>query len=212
MDIYDAVNAKQILRVTKKVEDFACNILSPGRFEHSLRTAKMCRKLCERFLLDVHLGYLAGVSHDLCKNSSDEVLIALAKKDGIPFSSLESRKPSLLHGRAAAVLLQDRFGLENEAVLDAVRWHTFGRKGLCPLGRALFIADKIEPGRKGISKRVRKEILALDFHDMVIRVIEDNIIYLNETGKIVAPETLEMYDEVKAERKQGNICGNLSCG
>ncbi len=195
---YNEMDLNEILRITKKVEVFARNILPPGRYDHSLRTAKMCRKLCEKFHLDTHLGFLAGVSHDLCKSNSDEALAALAKRDGFPVSALEVKKPSLLHGRAAAVLLKDDFGLENEDVLDAVRWHTFGRKGLCPLGKALFIADKIEPGRKGISKRIRKEVLALDFTGMILRVIEDNINYLNETGKIVAPETLEMYNEIKA--------------
>ena len=188
---------KTTAETIKKIKAHAAGVLSKARYEHSLRTAKMARELCERFLLDGQLGFLAGISHDLCKQFSDEALIALAKKDGFAISALEGQKPSLLHGRAAAELIQERFGVAEPSVLDAVRWHTFGRKGLCPLGRVLFVADKIEPGRKGITEEARRETLKLALNDMVIKTIEDNIAYLNRTGKVTAPETLEMLEELR---------------
>ena len=188
---------KTIAETIKKIKAHAAGVLSKARYEHSLRTAKMARELCERFSLDGQLGFLAGVSHDLCKQFSDEALIALAKKDGFAISELEAQKPSLLHGRAAAELIQERFDVTDESVLDAVRWHTFGRRGLCPLGRVVFVADKLEPGRKGVTCERRKELLKLDFNALVINIIEDNIAYLNSTGKITAPETLEMLEELR---------------
>ncbi len=181
----------------KKIKAYASGILSKPRYEHSLRTAKLCRELCERFSLDGSLGFLAGISHDICKQFSEEDLMALAKKDGFPIFELEAQKPSLLHGRAAAQLIMERFGVTDENVLDAVRWHTFGRRGLCPLGCVLFVADKLEPGRKGLSEKARQEILRLDFTKMIVKVIENNIEYLNKTGKIIAPETLEMLEELR---------------
>ena len=193
----DFMPDKTTAETIKKIKAYAAGVLSKSRYEHSLRTAKMARALCERFSLDRQLGFLAGVSHDLCKQFSDEALIALAKKDGFAISALEGQKPSLLHGRAAAELIQESFGVTEESVLDAVRWHTFGRKGLCPLGRVLFVADKIEPGRKGVTEERRKALLKLDFNELVINVIEDNIAYLNGTGKITAPETLEMLEELR---------------
>ena len=188
---------KKTAETIKKIKAHAAGVLSKSRYEHSLRAARMARELCERFSLDGQLGFLAGVSHDICKQFSDDALIALAKKDGFSISPLEAQKPSLLHGRAAARLIEEQFAVEEPSVLDAVRWHTFGRKGLCPLGRVLFVADKIEPGRKGISEETREEILRLGFDAMVIRVIEDNIDYLNSTGKAAAPETLEMLEELR---------------
>ena len=188
---------KTIDETIKKIKAYAAGVLSESRYEHSLRTAKLTRELCERFSIDRQLGFLAGVSHDLCKQFSEDAIIALARKDGFPISALEAQKPSLLHGRAAAELIQERFDVAEPNVLDAVRWHTFGRKGLCPLGRVLFVADKIEPGRKGITEEARRETLKLALNDMVIKTIEDNIAYLNRTGKVTAPETLEMLEELR---------------
>ncbi len=188
---------KDTAETIKEIQAYACEILSRSRYEHSLRTAEMARELCERFLLDGELGFLAGISHDLCKQFAEEDLMALAKKDSFPISELEAQKPSLLHGRAAAELIRERFGVEEASVLDAVRWHTFGHKGLCPLGRALFVADKLEPGRKSVPEKLRSEALKLDFNKMVIKVIENNIEHLNNTGKIAAPETLEMLEELR---------------
>ena len=188
---------KNTAETIKKIKAYAASVLSKSRYEHSLRTAKMARELCERFSLDMQLGFLAGISHDICKQFPDETLIALAKKDGFAISALEEQKPSLLHGRAAAELIQESFCIAEESVLDAVRWHTFGRRGLCPLGRVLFVADKIEPGRKGVSDEKRRALLKLDFNELVITVIEDNIAYLKSTGKVAAPETLELLEELR---------------
>ena len=137
----------------KKIKAYASGALSTARYEHSLRTAKLCRQLCERFSLDGDLGFLAGLSHDLCKQFPEEDIIALAKKDGFPITGIEAQRPTLLHGRAAAQLMQELFGIEDMNVIDAVRWHTFGRKGLCPLGKVVFVADKLEPGAKTFQKK-----------------------------------------------------------
>lgn len=51
-----------------------------------------------------------------------------------------------LHGRAAAVVLQ-KFGINDKSVLKAAAFHTFGYEGIDALGKIVYIADKIEPGR-----------------------------------------------------------------
>jgi HD superfamily phosphohydrolase YqeK len=55
--------------------------------------------------------------------------------------------PKLLHGPAAAERLRQD-GVDDEPLLRAIAYHTIGHPELDDMGRALFIADYIEPGRK----------------------------------------------------------------
>jgi nicotinate-nucleotide adenylyltransferase len=137
------------------MEGEARRILSQPRFLHSRQVAVMASDLCRLFGLDSQAGYLAGIVHDIGKQLGDEELIKLAKTDKSPISSLEKQKPSLLHGRAGAVMLRKQYGIRDQAILEAVRSHTTGSDGMGPLAKALYIADKIEVSRAGVEPRLR---------------------------------------------------------
>jgi nicotinate-nucleotide adenylyltransferase len=137
------------------MEDAVRRELSPARFLHSRNVAVMTADLCRIFGLDGKAGYLAGICHDMAKPLAGEEMIGLAEKDGMGISKLERKKPSLLHGRAGAVLLRDRYGIANQEILDAVMYHTVCGAGMGPLAKALYIADKIEVSREGVDPALR---------------------------------------------------------
>jgi nicotinate-nucleotide adenylyltransferase len=138
-----------------RVENAVRESLSAGRFLHSRNTALLAWDLCRRFGMDPLAGYLAGIAHDLAKPLGEDALLELAALDGGDISRLERKKPSILHGRAAAVLLRDRFGIHNKDVLEAVAWHTEGNIDMGSLGKAVYIADKIEVSREGVDPAFR---------------------------------------------------------
>jgi nicotinate-nucleotide adenylyltransferase len=130
-------------------------ILSQPRFLHSRQVAVMTWDLCRIFGLDSRAGYLAGIVHDIGKYLGEGDLFKLAKTDKQPISPLEKQKPTLLHGRAGAVLLRKQYGIRDQEILDAVMYHTTGGSGMGPLAKALYIADKIEVSREGVEPRLR---------------------------------------------------------
>jgi nicotinate-nucleotide adenylyltransferase len=138
-----------------RMEAEARRTLSLPRFLHSRQVAVMTSDLCRIFGLDSRAGYLAGIVHDIGKQLADEELIGLAKTDRLPISSMEKKKPSLLHGRAGAVLLEDRYGIRDRTILDAVRYHTTGSAAMGPLAKALYVADKIEASRESVEPGLR---------------------------------------------------------
>jgi nicotinate-nucleotide adenylyltransferase len=142
------------------VENAARESLSPGRFLHSRNTALLAWDLCRSFGLDPQSGYLAGIAHDFAKPLEEGALLELAGSDGREISRMERKKPALLHGRAAAVLLRERFGIHNKDILEAVAWHTEGSADMGPLGKAVYIADKIEVSREGVAPELREMCFA----------------------------------------------------
>ena len=183
--------------LTEKVRRYVKKSVSEKRYSHSVRTAEMCRKLCALYGLDEKTGYFAGISHDMCKNFKPEQLLSLAKEDGADVSELERKKPSLLHGRAAAVLLKNDFGVTDSSVLEAVANHTFGKTGMCSLAKVLYAADKIEPGREHVTEDYLARLLALSLDGLVKAGLEENIDYLRKKGSAVAQESEKLLESLQ---------------
>ena len=183
--------------LTEKVRWYVKRSVSEKRYSHSVRTAEMCRKLCALYGLDEKTGYFAGISHDMCKNFKPEQLLSLAQEDGADVSELERKKPSLLHGRAAAVLLKNNFGVTDSSVLEAVANHTFGKTGMCSLAKVLYAADKIEPGREHVTEDYLARLLALSLDGLVKAVLEENIDYLRKKGSAVAQESEKLLESLQ---------------
>ena len=131
----------------ERIREYTRSVVSEKRYEHSMRTAHMLADLCRTYGLNPEKALVAGIAHDMCKNSPDNEMIALSRKDGKPVSELELSKPALLHGRAAAVLIQEKFNVTDPEIIDAIANHTFGSVDSCDFALLLFVADKIEPGR-----------------------------------------------------------------
>jgi len=180
-----------------RVEEAARESLSFDRFLHSRNTALLAWDLCRRFSLNPALGYLAGIAHDLAKPLNDRAQIRLAKSYGKELSSLEKEKPSLLHGRASAVLLKEHFGVHNETVLEAIAVHTWGHSNMGPLAKVVYIADKMEASREKIDPALRKFVLAGDDLDEIfIRVLERTVSSLRSGKLKLSEETLRLLEKL----------------
>ncbi len=171
------------------IETFAFRRLSTERFLHSRSVALQAEALAGRFGADRAGAYLAGISHDLCKDLPEADMMRLALADGAGLSDLERCKPSLLHARAAARLLEESFGPMEASVMEAVRLHTSGAPGMGVLAKIVYIADKIEPRRESVSPRLRELAARADLETLFRAVLFDTAEYLRRRGKTVAPGT-----------------------
>lgn len=103
--------------------------------------------------------------------------------------------PALRHGPAAAVMAA-RDGEKDQGVLDAVRYHSVGFKGWDRVGRMLYLADYLEPGRpyqeaerEALASRVPSE------PDAVLReVVAARLHWAVEAGRPLIPETVDLWN------------------
>ncbi|GMO47447.1 MAG: nicotinate-nucleotide adenylyltransferase [Termitinemataceae bacterium] len=195
-ELHSGSNKRNIV----EIEDTVRGMLNQHRFIHSRNAALHCYDLCVRFGIDPTRGYIAGITHDMCKDFSDAQLIDLARKDGLPFSELEKRKPQLLHGRAAAIFLQERFGFDNKkdhSLIEAVRYHTSGISTIDDLGKIVYLTDKIEVGRYTVDPMLRRIAFTSKGADKTLEqifriVLEATYEYLVNRGHAVSKDTLDL--------------------
>jgi HD superfamily phosphohydrolase YqeK len=96
---------------------------------------------------DVTRWRAAAMLHDALRDAEPAALRPLAPPE------LREAPGDLLHGPAAATRLR-REGVSDGPVLLAVEWHTLGHPDFDRLGRALYLADYLEPGREWASESV----------------------------------------------------------
>lgn len=196
--INDILYGQNYESVVASIKDYAKSHIKQSRYEHSERVAEMCVQICKRYGLNEKQGYLAGISHDICKSFSDEDMIKYASKDGLEISDYERKKTALLHGRAAAVILKEQFEIEDEEVLEAVANHTSGTMGMGNITKVLFLADKIEPGRPQSTAEYRERLFKLSLNGFLSNVLIENYEYITKKGYEVYPETKKMVEYYKS--------------
>jgi HD superfamily phosphohydrolase YqeK len=133
----------------------------------------------------------AGRFHDALRDADVEELRALAGASSIT-------EVELLHGPAAAARLE-RDGERRQNLLEAIRYHSIGWKNWDHVGKALYMADYLEPGRK--FDRERRGALATlvpsDFDGAFKQVVTARMEYAQENGFTVYPESAALLDSIR---------------
>ena len=156
------------------------------KFIHTRNTALLAGDLCKSYNLSPMSGYLAGIAHDMCKFMEANELMQLARRDGKGITALEMKKPGLLHGRAAAVLLEKKYGVKDKEILNAVSSHVTCGKDMGDLAKILYIADKIEFSRDYIHPEIRKMCGLTSLDELFNSVLEENITFLKTQKKEIS--------------------------
>lgn len=176
----------------EEIKKFLNKTLKPQRFNHTLNTADMAKKLADYLGEDADKAYLAGLVHDCAKNLTDEELLRGAIKYGIAVDKVMLQAPYLLHGAVGACMAKEIFGIEDEDILSAVTWHTTGRENMTMLEKIIFMADLTEISRTYAHCDEIRKIEFIDFDKALIMAYDGIITF------ILAQKSLLHIDTVNA--------------
>ena len=179
------------------------NKLSQKRYEHTVGVSYTAAALAMRYKEDIIKAELAGVLHDVAKGFKVSDLRQMMKGFKDPYTdksyveSIMYRAPQILHAVYAPYLAKKDYGICDEEILSAIRWHTTGKRNMIMLEKIVFVADYIEPNRKDIPNL--SNIRALAFEDITAAVKEianSTIMYLKAQNVYIDKFTFELSNEV----------------
>ena len=160
------------------------------RREHISRVVALLGQWAEQLSLAHDEGsrwLTAGVLHDALRDAPAPMLRALTG-DG-------ETSAELLHGPAAAVRAEQD-GERRQDVLDAVRFHTVGSLQWRKTGKALYMADFLEPGRPFLT--AERAFLASqvphDFDGVFRQVVRLRLEWSLRQGGELFPQTVELWN------------------
>ncbi|MEG0779361.1 MAG: nicotinate (nicotinamide) nucleotide adenylyltransferase [Oscillospiraceae bacterium] len=129
-----------------ELRPIALSYLKHKRIPHVLGTEREAMRLAERYGAEVEAARRAALLHDCTKKLSLDEQLTLCQRLGVVPDEVERVTLKLLHAKTGAALARQVFGVD-DAVYNAILWHTTGRPDMTTLEKVLYLADFIEPNR-----------------------------------------------------------------
>ena len=192
------MKATELKKLRKEME----KELTSKRYEHTLSVAYTAASLPMVHDVDTESALIAGMLHDCAKCFSAKKVVSLCKKHNLPVSEVELQNPTaLLHAKAGSFLAKETYGIDDEDILNAIKYHTTGRPNMSKLEKIIYIADYIEPGRTHAAnlKQIRKAAYE-DLDKALFRILEDTLAYLHSTNGRIDSMTKATYESVKSKQ------------
>ncbi|MGL6107596.1 bis(5'-nucleosyl)-tetraphosphatase (symmetrical) YqeK [Romboutsia sp.] len=174
--------------INKKIMD----MLPKRRFNHSLNVANCAAKLSEIYNYDKEKAYLAGIVHDCAKYLNYDEVNYYVNKYEIYLDELETNNIALSHSAIGSYIAQYELGIEDEDIINSIKYHTTGKEDMNLLEKIIYLADLIEEGRNFSGIDSLRELvyngeidqaLLISFNNTIKFVIENNQLIHSRTIK-----------------------------
>lgn len=165
------------------VSTYVSQAVSKRRWQHIQGVVDTISLIAQAHRLSEQHCRLAAWLHDAAKEQPREAFQELVKGNQIMIDPESFANPKLWHGYHAAWLASKQFGILDEDILEAVRYHPTGTPGWGVVGLALFVADFAEPTRdiseaEGVRSVVRENLVLAAF-----QVAQKKLDYIKTKGK-----------------------------
>jgi predicted HD superfamily hydrolase involved in NAD metabolism len=163
--------------------------LKESRYRHSLGVEEMAVRLAGLHGGDTEKAAFAGRYHDIAKNFDDETMDEYIIHYDLPRELLGNN--ALAHSKVAAELLEHKFGVTDQEILDAVRYHTTCRKDMTLLDEIVYVADVVEDNRTYSDLEYYQQLAYRDLDQACLEIIEYTIGDLRQKGRKLDKDTAE---------------------
>lgn len=184
---------------------YALNNLRPvksleksSRWAHTVRVAIMCAENAKRADLTEEQAITMAALHDAAKNLKPDspYLVGFVPPEGVP--------DPVMHQFSGAFVARKFFGVTDENLLNAIRYHTSGRPGMSDAEALLYLCDMLEEGRSFDGVDGLRELFYRDVNLCLYRALKQQVDYLASTGAPVYYLTEKAYEYLKEKYDEFN--------
>lgn len=167
-------------------------ILREKRLLHTINTGILSCHYAKIHGADPEKALIAGILHDCAKELPEDEQRRLAyERSGDTFTD-----EKLLHSPAGATLANEKFGIEDEEILDAITYHTTGRSGMTTLDKIVYLADKVEPSRIYTDLTDMRKVAETDLDEAVRMCMGSVINKFKEKNREIHPLTIGFAEQM----------------
>ncbi len=184
------------------IKEYLAEKLSDKRYQHTERVVEWAIKLAERYDVDVKTVELAAYLHDIAKQMAFTDMIDLIEQDKEEqIDPLFYDMPQIVHATAGASLARSKFGISDEKVLNAIKYHTTGRAGMSDIEAIIYIADATEKGRDYPKLKMHRAAAKTSLRAALKIISADTICYLIASQKPIHPNTVALYNQMHSSER-----------
>ena len=167
--------------------------LPAGLRRHAAAVREIALELAAIHGVNAAKAETASTAHDIARAMKEDELRERARAYGLQVHPVEDKVPVLLHGPVGAEILRRECGIDDQEILEAVRWHSTFNRGLGPVAKIAFLADKLDE-RKAGRYPFRERVAALSRESLdaaVLAFIREEIASLLRAGQLIHPASIE---------------------
>ena len=169
--------------------------LNPNRYYHSLCVADEALRLAEKYGCDQEKAYLAGLLHDITKNSDKEEHLHIFDSFGIILSDIEMSAEKLWHAISGAAFVKNILQIDDENIINAIRYHTTAHANMNLLEKIIYLADFISQDRNYDDVDVIRNLVDESLEKALCYALTYSIKDLLEKGRAIHPDTVSAYND-----------------
>ena len=169
--------------------------LTEKRYNHSVNVSKKAVYLAKKYGANMKKVEIAGLLHDITKQTDEKEQLQLISDAGMKLSAFEFDDKKLWHAISGAAYLKTKLKIDDEDILNAVKFHTTGRAGMSLQEKIVFVADMISDDRTSVESAEVKKTAEESLDKAVCLTARFSIEMLMEKNMTIAPNTLEAYND-----------------
>ena len=184
--------------MTNSYENFKALLkerLNEQRYYHSLCVADEAKRLAQKYGGDEEKCYLCGLLHDITKNASKEEHLQIFESFDIMLSDIEKSTQKLWHAISGAAYVKYILKIDDEEIIDAIRYHTTSKENMSKTALILYLADFTSIERDYDDVDVMRKLVDVSLNDALVYALKYSINDLVESNKAIHPDTLFAYNE-----------------
>ena len=178
------------------IEKIKANVkshLDEKRYAHVERVAKCAKRLAKIHGENEQDVEVSAYLHDIAKFFELSRMLDLVKGKYPEVRDEMSHSTAVLHGFAGAEFVKnnyDIYGVDNEDILDGVRYHTIGSGNMSTLAKIVYLADAIEDGRNWEGVEKARKLAEENLDEAIKYEIDTKLEYLISKDNIIHPNII----------------------
>lgn len=166
------------------------------RYNHTIRVYEMAVKLAKHYNADIYKVSIAALFHDYSKyDSINEQTKYLTNEEIVKYEDTKV----MYHSLSAAYVLKNEYEVNDEEILNAIKYHVWGYKNMTLTDKIVLISDKIELGRNYPKVEELRKQAFQNLNTSIINFLEDNINYNIKRGFKIHNDQYETIISLKEE-------------
>ena len=163
-----------------------------SRRAHSVRVAVFAAENARRFGIPEDKAIAAALFHDCAKNLE---LSAKELEGFAPPLEWGEIPKEVLHQFQGAYVAEHFFQVQDQDILNAIRYHTSGRPNMSALEKLIFLADMLEEERKyDVVDILRELFFEKGLDECLERALLETLLFLEKKGGEIYPLTKQAYE------------------
>ncbi len=148
----------------EKYKNWLKENLSEEKYIHSIGTMEQAVKLAKKFNVECENKIkVAALLHDCAKCFTIDKLKEHIKNNQDICIDFDLANYKTYHAPVGCCVAKKEFNIDDEEIINAIKYHTVGRVGMNDFEKIVFLSDKIEPKTRNA-----------EFRNMILNELDKN--------------------------------------